>query len=133
MHRSSLRGNREISRLTSDLRIAGPHREGRVAEADGERTGEVGFDRSSEEAEERHRAAGGGGGGAKDRSQGERGPDRHAPDTAPDQRVPRTGARTTSSKGAAKGTVHGTPPPSRCRPAALGLFPAQAGSGSGDG
>jgi len=116
----SLRGNREISRPTAGRRTGG-------------RAREVGPGRRSGEAGERCRVCGGGAGGAKGRGQGERGPDRHAPDTAPDQRVPRTGARTASSTRQENGTVHRPAPPRRRRSAALGLSPASAGSGGGSG
>src|SRR5262245_11942270 len=133
MHGRSLHGNREISRPTIDPRIAGPHREGRRAEADDARTGEVGPCHSSWEVGERGRAAGRGGDGAKGRGRGERGPGWHAPDTAPGERVPRAGPRTANGKRKAKGEVHRSAPPSRRRLVALGLLPAQAGSGGGGG
>ena len=58
MHGRSLFGNREISRLTAQS-TGGPHREGLRAEADDGRAGEVGPDRSSEEAGENGGQAGG--------------------------------------------------------------------------
>jgi hypothetical protein len=71
-----LRGNREISRPTIGPRIAGPHREGRRAEArccTGGRSRTLG---------ERDRATGGGADAAKGRGQGESGPGWHAPGRA---------------------------------------------------
>ena len=66
------------------------------AVADDVRPREVGPCRSSEEPRERGRATVGGGRGAKDQGRGEHDPDRHAPDPAPDPRVPRAGACTES-------------------------------------
>ena len=68
----------------------------RRAEADDARGRGVGLRHSSCEADERGRATGRGVRGAKGGGQGERGTGRHAPDTEPARRVPRTGPRAAS-------------------------------------
>lgn len=83
MHGRSLRGNREISRPAAAVRSGGPHREGRKAEADDARTGEVGQVHSTKEVREQSRRGGRGADGGKAPAQGERQVAKHTPDTAP--------------------------------------------------
>src|ERR1700730_9969151 len=96
MRRRLLPGNRDIS--GSSLQTPAGTASGRPeAEADDERSREVGFAHSSGEASERSGASRRGGGGAKGWNQGECGPANHGPDTEPESRVtcagPHTGRR----------------------------------------
>src|SRR5260221_401963 len=100
------------------------------AKADEAGGGEVSPRHSSGEADERGRATGRGAGGAKGGGRGERGPGRHAPDTEPGRRVPRSGPRTDSRTAEEGGAVHRAPAPCRCRSAPERLSRAEAGSGA---
>src|ERR1700726_3344986 len=97
MRRRLLPGNRDIS--GSSLQTPAGTASGRPeAEADDERSGEVGFAHSSGEASERSGASRRGGGGAKGWNQGECGPANHGPDTEPESRVTCAGPHTRRRK-----------------------------------
>src|SRR6202022_4370370 len=97
----------------------------RGAVADDERTREVGLRHSSDEAGEQsgpalcgaicRGAPRRGVGGAKGGDQGECGPAKHVPDTAPGKRDTGAGTHTESGKGKEEGGVHNALPPHRHR------------------
>ena len=67
-----------------------------------------------------------GAGGAKGGDQGECGPAKHVPDTAPDQRVTGAGTHTQSRKGTEEGEVHRALPPRHARTNGGGVLRAGA-------
>src|SRR5450759_4626701 len=90
-------GNWDISGLTTG-RLPTWSASGRSgAEAGDARAREVGLRHSSYETGEQRGAIRCGVGGAKDGDQGECGPTKHAPDTAPDERVRGVGAHAASN------------------------------------
>jgi hypothetical protein len=85
----------------------------------------VGPCHSSREANEQGGAIRCGVGGAKGRDQGECGPAKHVPDTAPGRRITRAGAHTQSRKRKEEGQVHRALSPCQRRPAQGGVLSTQ--------
>src|SRR5262249_224686 len=111
MCRRSLRGNREIPRLTSGNKESWFASGRRGAVADDVRVREVRLHYSSWEANEQSGAIRCGVGGAKGGGQEEYGSAKHAPGSEPGKRVPGAGSHTTSGKTEKEGKVHRAPAP----------------------
>src|SRR2546429_3071543 len=119
MCRRSLRGNREIPRLTSGNKEPWFASGRRGAVADDVRVREVRLRHISWEADEQGGAIRCGVGGAKGGGQGEYGSAKHVPGTGPGKRVTGAGPHTASGKAQEEGEVHRALPPYH-RPAAPG-------------
>src|SRR5258708_27113029 len=97
----------------------------RGAVADDARSREVRLCHSSCEADEQSGPDRSGEGGAKGGGQGERGQEKHAPDTGTGARGTGAGARTASRKATEEGEAHCTPPPHQYRLPADSVLRAQ--------